>query len=147
MKNRHTQIEQLEHLLAQTQNAKILWEEMQIALKQAFDLQDTIMEALDTAEKKEKDVDALTQIFDEREHVWDVMGQIAARALEVRETRLKKAETGTAHQCCCGGHGHKHDGCCDTHKQGEACCGHHHCGCDAPEKAPKKRCCKKKKEA
>ncbi len=157
MLKRHKHIEKLEHLLANTQKDKILWEEMQIALKEAFDLQDEIMADLDEAETTEKDVDALTQIFDEREHVWDVMGQIATRALEVKESRLKKAESGTEHHCCCGGHGHKHhnhgEGCCGSH--GDGCCGkhahgeeHHHCGCDAhAESSPKKRCCKKKKEA
>ncbi len=162
MLKRHKHIEKLEHLLEHTQNSKILWEEMQIALKEAFDLQDAIMVDLDEAETTEKDVETLTQIFDEREHVWDLMGQIATRALQVKETRLKKAPDGDNHTCCCGGHKHGGGGCCSGHKHhehsdccgghGDGCCGHHnheeehhHCGCDAhAENTPKKRCCKKK---
>lgn len=83
-------LHKLNHLLEHAQNDKILWEEMQILSKGAFDLQDEILQILDTNEKIETDLIKLQAIFDARELVWDLINKIALREVEVKEKTFKK---------------------------------------------------------
>lgn len=145
-------IQKLTNLLEQSQNKKLLWEEMQIISQKAFELQDKIMDELDEIEATETDVTKLQATFSARESIWDIMTKIAERELEMkekthhketpeeREKRHKEIMTEVAeeeHHCCCG---HHHSGCCGKHKHAEEC----HCH---QEKPKRKCCCRKKKEA
>lgn len=84
-------LHKLNHLFEHAQNDKILWEEMQILSKSAFDLQDEILQLLDKNEKTEKDLIKLQAVFDARELVWDLINKIALREVEVKEKTFKKS--------------------------------------------------------
>ena len=143
-------IQKLTNLLEQSQNKKLLWEEMVLISQKAFALQDKIMAELDKIEATETNVTKLQAAFAAREGIWDIMTKIAERELEMkekthhketpaeREKRHKEimaevAEEG--HHCCCG---HHHGGCCGQHKH------EHECGCH--QEKPKRKCCYKKKK-
>lgn len=144
-------IQKLTKLAEQSQNKKLLWEEMQIISKKAFELQDQIMAELDKTEATETNVTKLQAAFSARETIWDIMAKITERELtlkesthhketpEEREKRHKEIMADVAeeeHHCCCG---HHHGGCCKKHKHDEEC----HCH---QEKPKRKCCCKKKAE-
>lgn len=144
-------IQKLTKLAEQSQNKKLLWEEMQIISKKAFELQDQIMAELDKTEATETNVTKLQAAFSARESIWDIMAKITERELvlkesthhketpEEREKRHKEIMADVAeeeHHCCCG---HHHGGCCKKHKHDEEC----HCH---QEKPKRKCCCKKKAE-
>lgn len=144
-------IQKLTKLAEQSQNKKLLWEEMQIISKKAFELQDQIMAELDKTEATETNVTKLQAAFSARETIWDIMAKITERELEMKEKthhketpeeREKRHEEIMAdvaeeeHHCCCG---HHHSGCCKKHKHDEEC----HCH---QEKPKRKCCCKKKAE-
>lgn len=84
-------LHKLNHLFENAQNDKILWEEMQILSKSAFDLQDELLQLLDKHEKTEKDLIKLQAVFDARELVWDLINKIALREVEVKEKTFKKS--------------------------------------------------------
>ena len=141
-------IQKLTKLLEQSQNKKLLWEEMVLISAKAFDLQEKIMEDLDKTEATETNVTKLQAAFSAREGIWDIMTKIAERELELREKTYHKetpeereqrhkdimSEANEDHHCCCGGH---HGHCCGQHKQTETCCCH--------QEKPKRKCCRKKK--
>lgn len=144
-------IQKLTKLAEQSQNKKLLWEEMQIISKKAFELQDQIMAELDKTEATETNVTKLQAAFSARESIWDIMAKITERELALKESthhketpeeRKKRHEEIMAdvaeeeHHCCCG---HHHGGCCKKHKHAEEC----HCH---QEKPKRKCCCKKKAE-
>lgn len=81
---------QLNQLNETAHNKKILLEEMRIVSEKAFDLQEEIMSLLDAAELTERDVEAMRELFDTREAVWNTMNEIALRELEVKEKSYQK---------------------------------------------------------
>ncbi len=163
-------LSRLAELAETAQNKKILIEEMRLVSAKAFELQDELMSLLDAQELVEKEFDAIQELFDIREAVWDIVNKIALRELDVKEKSLSKetyqsmkAEAKEHHCCgehahdgeCCGEHahdgeccgGHAHDGeCCGGHAHdGECCGGHAHDG-ECCGKKKKGGCCRKKTE-
>lgn len=146
---------QLNKLNETAHNKKILLEEMRIVSQKAFDLQEEIMSLLDAAELTERDVEAMRELFDTREVVWNTMNEIALRELEIKEKSYHKQSscchsnkaTGNCHcsgnktssetcrcsdNCTCGNNCHCHDGCrCSDNCtcENDSCCSH--CGNDA----------------
>ena len=130
-------IKKLTSLIKQSQNKKLLWEEMQLISQKAFALQDAIMAELDKIEALEKDIVKVQAAFTARETIWNLMTQITDRELELkekthhketpaeREKRHKEimAQAHEVHHCCCGHH--HHDECCDHHHKKN--CTHHNC--------------------
>lgn len=125
-------IHQLEHLLKDAQNPKILWEEMQLISEKAFALQDKIMAELEAAEQEATDVEEIQGVFDLREGVWDIMKELATRELAVKEkTHHPKQKEACCHEktgersCCCGHEKTDKKTCCcggdHHHKGGTAC--------------------------
>ena len=149
MKNTlNTQIAQLTQLVEQSQNKRLLWEEMQLISQKAFELQDKIMAELDKTEALETDVVKVQAAFSARESIWDLMDQITTREQELkarthhRETlaeREKRHREVMAeiheHSCCCGHH--THDKSCHGNHSGECC---HQ---KAPQTSRRKTCHKK----
>lgn len=135
MKNTlNAQIAQLTKLVEQSQNKRLLWEEMQLISQKAFELQDKIMAELDKTEALETDVVKVQAAFSARESIWDLMDQITTREQELkarthhRETPAEREKRhrevmaeATKHTCCCGHHAHG-DNCCGDHP--ENCCCH-----------------------
>ncbi|MBQ7413349.1 MAG: hypothetical protein IJV07_03630 [Alphaproteobacteria bacterium] len=132
-------IQKLTKLVEQSQNKKLLWEEMQILSKKAFELQDKIMAELDKIEALETDIVKVQSAFSAREGIWDLMRRITDREQEIkarthhketpdeREKRHKEVMAEVhEHHCCCGHH-HKRGECCESHS--ENCChkGHKKC--------------------
>lgn len=113
-------IHQLEHLLQEAQNPKLLWEEMQIVSKKAFDLQDKIMAELERIEKNEQDIERVQALFDLRENVWDIMTQIATRELAVKE-KTHHPKSPSRHEAGCMCHNPENS----KKTEHSACC--HHC--------------------
>ena len=143
-------IQKLTNLLEQSQNKKLLWEEMQLISAKAFDLQEKIMEDLDKTEATETNVTKLQAAFSARESIWDIMTKIAGRELELKEKTYHKETpeereqrhrdimseaNKEEHHCCCG---HHHNNCCKNHKHSETCC--------CQQEKPKRKCCHKKKQ-
>ncbi|MBR6411618.1 MAG: hypothetical protein IKS41_00455 [Alphaproteobacteria bacterium] len=138
-------IQKLTRLVEQSQNKKLLWEEMQIISSKAFDLQDKIMAELDKTEAIEKDIVKVQAAFNARESIWELMHQITDRELELKtkahhketpDERAKRHKEIMAdvheHHCGCG---HHHEECCCHHHE-ENCC----------HEKPKKGKCKCKKK-
>ena len=123
-------IQKLTRLVEQSQNKKLLWEEMQIISEKAFNLQDKIMAELDKTEALEKDIVKVQAAFNARESIWELMHQITDRELELktkahhketpdeREKRHKEVMADMHNECGCG---HHHGGCCH-HQHQEGCC-------------------------
>lgn len=114
-------IEHLEQLLKDAENPKILWEEMQLISKKAFELQEEILSILDARENTETDVARLQAVFDKREQVWDIMNRLAVLELTLKEKTFKKGgkikKTGS-----------------QNHSEQKACsCTHAHCHCQQEE--------------
>ena len=139
-------IQKLTKLCEQSQNKKLLWEEMQIISQKAFEIQDEIMAELDKTEALEKDIAKVQAAFAARESIWNLMSQITERELELKtkahhketdEEREKRHADFRAenheHHCCC--HEHHHEGCCHHHK--ENCTDHDKC-CHKEKKCKKK---------
>jgi len=141
-------IKKLTSLIKQSQNKKLLWEEMQLISQKAFALQDAIMAELDEIEALEKDIVKVQAAFTARETIWNLMTQITDRELELkekthhketpaeREKRHKEVmeQAHEVHHCCCGHH--HHDECCDHHHKKN--CTHHNCS-DKGRKTCKKK--------
>lgn len=149
------QIRKLTQIVEKSQDKKLLWEEMEILSQRAFEVQDAIMAELDRVEAVETDITKVQAAFAAREAIWDMMDQITARELELKEkshhketeaerkARHKKIREAVAeeeeHPCCCGHH-HAGKEC--------GCGGHHHaphhehtevCGCQKGKKTCKKK--------
>lgn len=129
--NLNRNIQQLTALVKNAGNKKLLWEEMQIISKKAFELQDLIMADLDEIEASETDITKIQAAFAARESIWDMMKQITTRELELKEKTHRKetlAEREKRHQealseddhhhCCCG---HTHSDNCH-HQHPDHCC-------------------------
>lgn len=118
-------IHSLKLLLKTAQDPKLLWEEMQILGKKACNLQVKIEEELDELEKTTTEITAVQMLYATRETMWDIINQIAARELELKNKPhpSKMPE----HHCCC-----------HHHEEGHCCC--------HEEKTKKKCCCKGKKK-
>ena len=122
-------LNRLAELAETAQNKKILIEEMRLVSAKAFEIQDELMALLDAQELVEKEFDAVQELFDVRETVWDIVNKIALRELDVKEKSLSKdtyksmkEEAHQEHHCCCGKHAHKGD-CCGKHTHEGDCCG------------------------
>lgn len=128
----------LSKLSEDSKNPKLLWEEMQILSKKAFDLQEKIMSELDKIEQTETDVTKIQAAFAAREDIWDIMAQIAERELALKEKTYRKEtpeERAKRHQ--------------DVLSHSETCtCDHHHgdynCNHDKLDTCAHggKKCCK-----
>lgn len=119
-------IQKLTHLLEQSQNKKLLWEEMQLISARAFDLQDAIMAELDRVEATETDITKIQAAFAARESIWDIMNKIAARELELHEKTHRKetpAERAERHRAV------REEACSCKHHGDKCCQGHHHDSC------------------
>ena len=131
-------IQKLTKLVEQSQNKKLLWEEMQLISAKAFALQDAIMAELDKTEAIETDIVKVQAAFNARESIWDLMSQITEREQELKEKAHHKetpAERAKRHK----------EVMADIHEHEHCCCGHHHddeCGCHHHKCGNKK--CKKK---
>lgn len=132
LKNITKKMTQLAKLRENSEDKKILWEEMKILSAKAFDLQDEIIKELEQLEQTETDLVKLQSVFDTREMVWDIIAKIATRELEIKEKTTqgrknahekipakhtcgcKKNTTPSdhGHECDCGGH--SHECCCNT---------------------------------
>ncbi|MBR3913182.1 MAG: hypothetical protein IKJ28_03005 [Alphaproteobacteria bacterium] len=112
---------QLNKLNETAHNKKILLEEMRIVSEKAFDLQEEIMSLLDVAELTERDVEAMRELFDTREAVWNTMNEIALRELEVKEKSYHKQTN-----CCRTDSTTKKCHCSDKESNKDAC----HCSSD-----------------
>ena len=66
-------IQKLTKLADQSNNKKLLWEEMQLISQKAFTLQDNIMAELDQMEALETDIVKVQAAFAARESIWDLM--------------------------------------------------------------------------
>lgn len=149
----------LAHLYENAQNKKILMEEMRLLANKAFQLQDELMALLDAQESKEQNIEAVQELFDIRECVWDTMNKIALREMEIKEKTFSKDTYQTkapiepeecAHEHCHCSHESEdcaHGHCHCSHEIEE--CAHTHCHC-AQEKAREscrkgKGACQKKK--
>ncbi|MBR4926926.1 MAG: hypothetical protein IKY98_01225 [Alphaproteobacteria bacterium] len=128
-------VNHLSKILENTNEPKILWEEMKILSGKAFDLQDEINDALTKLEETETDLIKLQSVFDTREMVWDMIAKIAIREMEVKEKATKGRKNATEkkpakrEKCCCGHtHDDKHD-CCPSDKQDCECHGDDCSGC------------------
>lgn len=152
-------IQKLTKIVEQSQNKKLLWEEMQILSEKAFKLQDEIMAELDKIEALETDIVKVQSAFASRESIWDLMRRITDREQEIkarthhketpaeREKRHKEVmEESHKHHCCCGHHGsgegcHHHDSdeCCHRHGAGECCHHHTETGCRKEQGKCKKK--------
>ncbi len=119
-------LSRLNQLAKTAQNPKILIEEMRIVSNEAFQIQEKLMQELDEAEAIETNIEAVQELFEVRELVWDTINQIALREKDVKEhtqsreafEKHQKEQKKHAHESCCCGHHHEED----THE----CCGHHH---------------------
>ena len=116
---------QLNQLNETAHNKKILLEEMRIVSEKAFDLQEEIMSLLDAAELTERDVEAMRELFDTREAVWNTMNEIALRELEVKEKSYQK-QTG----CCRTDSAIKKCHCSDKETNKDVCHCSTDCTCD-----------------
>ena len=130
MQDINTNIQKLTNLIKQSKNKKLLWEEMQIISKKAFELQDEIMAELDKTEALEKDIVKVQAAFTARETIWEMMNQLAERELELKDKTFHKKtsaedkeqdidEIEEIHHCCCG---HHHNSCCHERKEEKKCC-------------------------
>jgi len=151
------QIQKLTQIVEKSRDKKLLWEEMKILSQRAFEVQDAILAELDRVEAVETDITKVQAAFAAREAIWDMMDQITARELELkekahhketeaeREARHKEMREAMAeeeeHPCCCGHHhGAEKCGCgCGEHHHT-----HHHehtgvCGCQKGKKTCKKK--------
>ena len=107
----------LEEMLEVANDPKLLWEEMQILGKKAFDLQEKMEKILDELEQELKEVSAIQTVFETREKMWDIMNQLAVTELKLKEKTLTKSPD---HKCC-----HKENKNCCHHKyHDEKCCCH-----------------------
>ncbi len=107
----------LEEMVELAENPKLLWEEMQILGKKAFTLQEEMEELLNALEIETKEISAIQTLFETREKMWDMMNQLAAAELKLKEKTLTKSAQ-KEHKCCC------------HHKHGEQCCHEEHkCTC------------------
>ncbi len=127
-------IQKLTKLIEKSQEKKLLWEEMQIISDKAFQLQDEIMTELDKIEMTETDIAQIQAVFATRESIWNLMGQITARELELkektfhketpeeREERHRLVREEMENHCCCGHHhaNEEEQKCC--HKSQKGCC-------------------------
>ena len=131
-------IQNLTKLIEKSQDKKLLWEEMQIISDKAFQLQDKIMSELDKIEMTETDITQIQAACATRESIWNLMGQITARELELKEKTFHKetpAEREERHRVV------------REEMQHHCCCGHHHT--EEEQKCcrkSKKNCCKGKKQ-
>lgn len=144
-------LSRLAELAETAQNKKILIEEMRLVSAKVFELQDELMSLLDAQELVEKEFDAVQELFDIREAVWDIVNKIALRELDIKEKTLSKetyqsmkAEA-KEHHCCCGGHAHDGE-CCGSHAHNEECCGGHTHDSECCGQKKKGGCCRKKTE-
>lgn len=103
---------------------KILWEEMQILGKKAFNLQEKMEKLLNELEETATEVTAIQMVSNTREMMWDLMNQLAIRELELKSKPHPQVSPQKVHHCCC------HE--------------HHECHCH--EKTKKKSCCKGRKK-
>lgn len=128
LENITKKLEHLSKIQKNTEEKKILWEEMKILSSKAFDLQDEIIKELEQLEQTETDLVKLQSVFDTREMVWDLIAKIATRELEVKEKATKghkdaHEKTPAKHECGC----HHHDTNCACecdHKHHDCCCNH-----------------------
>lgn len=142
-------LQRLAHLAHLAQNKKIVLEELRLVSAEAFDLQDQLMAELDAAEATETNVEAVRELFEIRENVWDTINQIALREQELKEAHTsreafkahqKKTKSEENHNCNC--HHETEDHCCCSHTADHACgCGHHHDDSDSEHAC----CCHGKK--
>lgn len=123
---------QLENLSETALNPKILWEEMHCIATKAFQLNAEASDLLARLETNENNIEKLAQVFDTREHIWDLTDQLARRELEIKEKTPLDVQKKSAvrKQCCCSEKqaDKKTDsdescGCC--HKEHTPCCCHH----------------------
>lgn len=123
----------LEELLEVAENPKLLWEEMQILGKKAFDLQEKMEAEISELEEELKEVSAVQTLFETREKMWDIMSQLAMAELKLKEKTLTKP----VHKCC----KEKHKGCCCHEEKHTGCCCHKEskkCGSEKGKKCKKK---------
>lgn len=130
--NKH--IQQLTHLVEQSQNKKLLLEEMRLISEKAFALQEKIMEELDKTEASEQDIVKVQAAFTARESIWDLMSRITDREQELKEKTYHKEtpeerakrhreimdDAEEEHRCCCGHHHearHHDHSCCRKEKK------------------------------
>lgn len=144
-KNLNKYIKQLTILSEQSQNKKILLEEMHLISQKAFALQDKIMGELDLIEATETDITKIQAAFAARESIWDIMTGLMQRELELKEKTYHKEtaeERKKRHeeimndeqgQGCCGSHNHC---CCKNHNG-------HSDSCENKPEKPKKKCCRR----
>ena len=99
----------LEEMLEIANDPKLLWEEMQILGKKAFTLQEKMEAELNELESELQEVSAIQTIFETREKMWDIMNQLAAAELKLKEKTLTKK----GKKCC---HEH-HAGSCDKNEK------------------------------
>ena len=108
----------LEEMVELAENPKLLWEEMQILGKKAFTLQEEMEELLNALEEETKEISAIQTLFETREKMWDMMNQLAAAELKLKEKTLTKKSNADTHKCWC------------HHEHGKKCCHEEHkCTC------------------
>ena len=124
----------LNKILENSNEPKILWEEMKILSGKAFDLQDEINAALNELEESETDLTKLQSVFDTREMVWDMIAKIATREMQVKEKATKGRKNAIEktpvkrEKCCCHHHEDETNCChadshtCDCHAEGKNYC-------------------------
>lgn len=112
-------INALNKLKETAHNPKILWEEMQLVSEKSFKLQEDILELIKKAEETEQNISALQTLFETREVVWDIINDITAQEIIVKEkTHTKKSCSCKEKKCS---QEEKHDCCSD-----KCCCSHKH---------------------
>ena len=112
----------LEEMLELANDPKLLWEEMQILGKKAFNIQEKMEAELNELEEELKEVSAIQTIFETREKMWDIMNQLAVAELKLKEKTLTKSDKKcchgkTEHHCCC----HEHEDKCSCKKGNKSC--------------------------
>lgn len=118
-------IHNLKMMVEVANEPKLLWEEMQILGKKAFNLQEKAEKLLNELEKEATKITTIQMLSNTREMMWDLMNQLASRELELKaKPHPQKCTKEEHHHCCC------HE--------------HHECHCH--EKKEKKSCCKGKKK-
>ncbi len=122
-------IHQLKLLLKTAQDPKLLWEEMQIIGKKAFQLQEKMTTELETLEKSTQEITAIQMLYATRESMWDIMNQLAQRELELKAKPHPK--TTCSHKCCCHAHEENTKSCAHSETK-------HHCCTKGKKKCKKK---------
>lgn len=113
-------IHDLKMMVKVASDPKLLWEEMQILGQKAFKLQEKMEKILNELEETTNEITAIQMLSDTREMMWDLMNQLAAKELELKEKPHPK-ECPSEHHCCCHEHMNNHHCCCHQHNEHKCC--------------------------